>query len=59
MQECCNYYCKNTIDYGHNGQPLFDGRVCDDCNLLVIQKRIENINKKLPRDYPVEESLHF
>lgn len=43
MDKCCNYYCKNTIDYGHNGQPLFNGRVCDTCNKLVIQERINQI----------------
>jgi len=42
---CKNYYCKEKIDYGHNGLPLFEGRVCDNCNKLVIEERIKNLNK--------------
>jgi hypothetical protein len=43
MQECINYYCKNKFTYGNNGRPLFDGRVCDTCNDLVIEERIKNL----------------
>lgn len=43
MQECKNYYCKNTFTYGNNGLPLFDGRVCDTCNKLVIEERINRL----------------
>ena len=25
---------------GHNGQPLVDGRVCDECNAVVIGMRL-------------------
>jgi len=32
--------CRNSITYGHNGLPLYDGRVCDDCNQNVIRKRM-------------------
>lgn len=38
---CANYEnCKNGITYGHNGLPLYDGRVCDDCNQDVVMRRI-------------------
>jgi len=58
---CLNYFCENEITNktSHNGEPVWQGKVCSDCNLIVTQKRIENINKRLPRDYPVEEELHF
>jgi len=58
---CHNYFCENEITNktSHNGEPVWQGKVCSDCNLIVTQKRIENINKRLPRDYPVEEKLHF
>ena len=58
---CHNYFCENEIrnKTSHNGEPVWQGKVCSDCNLIVTQKRIENINKRLPRDYPVEEELHF
>ncbi len=39
---CANFQeCRNSLKnyYGHNGQPLFDGRVCDDCNKLVVLER--------------------
>jgi hypothetical protein len=34
--------CSSTIfGYGHNGQPLTDGRVCEVCNdIYVIQARM-------------------
>lgn len=58
---CHNYFCENEITNktSHNGEPVWQGKVCSDCNLIVTQKRIENINKRLPRDYSVEEELHF
>jgi hypothetical protein len=38
---CTNFEnCRNSITYGHNGLPMYDGRVCDDCNQNVIRKRI-------------------
>jgi hypothetical protein len=37
-------------DSGHNGQPLVDGRVCDDCNVKVIVRRLQNsIDKRVNR----------
>jgi len=44
--ECAN--CKAEItknphtrwEHGHNGVPLVEGRVCDECNVLVILKRL-------------------
>jgi len=38
---CANYgECRNSITHGHNGIPLFNGRVCDDCNELVVRERL-------------------
>lgn len=40
--KCC--LCKGEIEgkYGHNAQPLADGRCCDTCNYTkVVPKRIE------------------
>lgn len=58
---CSNYFCENEITSktSHNGVPVWRGRVCSDCNQIVTQKRIENTNKGLPRDCPIEENLHF
>jgi len=28
-------------DKGHNAEPLADGRCCDQCNQLVVLKRME------------------
>ena len=37
---CANYVeCRNSITHGNNGIPLFNGRVCDDCNELVVRER--------------------
>ena len=49
---CDNFYCDNSItnETSHNGIPVWKGRVCSDCNLIVIQKRLENIYNRLPRD---------
>ena len=35
--------CNNKINdkYGHNAQPINNGRCCDDCNNLVIMERIK------------------
>jgi len=33
----CKYKLK---DYGHNAEPINNGRCCDDCNNLVIRRRI-------------------
>ncbi len=56
---CSNYFCKNEItnETSHNGVPVWRGRVCTDCNLIVTPTLIENINKRLPRDYPIEEDV--
>lgn len=39
---CYNYInCRNAIKgYGHNGNPKFNGRVCDDCNKEVVKHRM-------------------
>ena len=56
---CSNYFCENEItnEKSHNGVPVWRGRVCTDCNLIVTQKRIENINKRLPRDHTIEKDV--
>jgi Zn-finger protein len=56
---CSAYFCEKEITSktSHNGVPVWRGRVCSDCNLIVTQKRIENINKRLPRNYTVEEDV--
>ena len=51
--ECAN--CNQEIkadpvtgwDQGNNGQPLVDGQVCHQCNILVIMERIRIA--KLPK----------
>jgi hypothetical protein len=37
--------CNNNIEgFGHNAQPINDGRCCDDCNNLVIIERIKEMS---------------
>ena len=32
--------------FGHNAQPINDGKCCDTCNMtVVVPKRIENLRK--------------
>ena len=26
--------------YGHNAQPILDGKVCDECNFTVVKQRM-------------------
>lgn len=41
--------CGNKIQgFGNNGQPLVEGRVCDECNWKVIQERLKQA--KLAKD---------
>ena len=44
MIKCSNYWCRNEFEYGHNGSPLYKGRVCDKCNDDVIKERINRLN---------------
>lgn len=38
--------CKNEIvGYGNNGNPLTNGRVCDDCNCKVLEARMSQAKK--------------
>jgi len=44
MEECS--ICKGAMNdpYGHNAQPLNDGRCCDICNTqFVIPERIKRV----------------
>jgi hypothetical protein len=43
MIKCNNYWCFNEFEHGHNGLPLYDGRVCDACNKNVIKERINRL----------------
>lgn len=50
----CALCGKEFKGYGNNGQPLVNGRVCDDCNKEVIKARINKSNKlteKVAVDY--------
>ena len=35
--------------FGHNAQPINDGRCCDDCNTLVIIERIKEMSNDTAR----------
>lgn len=37
----CSICRGQFMGYGNNGQPLVNGRVCDLCNMFVIQHRIQ------------------
>lgn len=41
-----SFQCAGCEDYflghGHNGEPLYGGRVCNHCNVLVLQARLRN-----------------
>ena len=37
--------CKEKIEgFGHNAQPINDGKCCDECNNLVIIERIKEMS---------------
>lgn len=42
----CNEHFRGM---GHNGEPLTWKRVCDGCNLQVIQARMDEVKKDLER----------
>lgn len=46
--------CSQTIfGFGHNGQPVKDGRVCGDCNAtLVIPMRLADLHIAVRKRYP-------
>lgn len=37
----CSICRGQFMGYGNNGAPLVNGRVCDLCNMFVIQHRIQ------------------
>ena len=44
--KCC--LCKgNYTHFGNNALPLKDGRCCDNCNLKVLQVRLQNHGVKM------------
>ena len=47
----CAICGKNYHGFGNNAEPLKTGRCCDACNVLVIEKRMENLSRGLPRDH--------
>lgn len=38
---CGVYY----LGYGNNSQPINDGRCCDECNSIVVSRRIFDFNR--------------
>jgi hypothetical protein len=44
-QPICSICNQPYTGYGNNAYPINEGRCCDDCNTLVINKRIANIFK--------------
>jgi hypothetical protein len=37
--------CNEDLDgFGHNAQPINDGKCCDECNNLVILQRIKEMS---------------
>lgn len=53
-------YCSSPIQgYGHNGQPVRKGRVCDLCNYtVVIPVRFELMNLDTEDDVFGEDEQH-
>lgn len=47
MNETCCLCGRPITGYGHNAQPLADGRCCDDCNAKVIKERLNRFVKEL------------
>ena len=41
----CSICNENFEGFGHNAQPINNGRCCDDCNNLVIIERIREMNE--------------
>jgi hypothetical protein len=31
--------------HGHNAAPINEGRCCDDCNLLVVHRRLNDLGR--------------
>jgi len=58
---CSNPECYVTMSHSidmHNGEPLFDGKVCVTCNhLLVIQYRLSLLFKHLKEQKEKGEQL--
>jgi len=42
--EICGQPCEG---YGNNAEPLSKGKCCDECNTLVIRKRIMLIDRDM------------
>ena len=46
MKEYKCVLCRGIFEgYGNNAEPLKKGKCCDDCNLRVVQERINKKNK--------------
>lgn len=43
MTYICSICKKSFKDYGNSGEPLVGGKVCDDCNIKVIEERIRRM----------------
>jgi len=37
---CCSICNKDFEGFGNNAQPVNDGRCCDVCNVMVIKRRL-------------------
>jgi hypothetical protein len=47
---CC--ICGNTIDgYGHNSEPVNNGRCCDKCNVEVVIPRRKELMEVIKRGH--------
>lgn len=42
----CSICGDDYIGWGHNAQPINDGRCCDECNGVVIMHRINDLRRK-------------
>ena len=49
LDTICSICNENIEGFGHNAQPINDGRCCDDCNTLVIIERIKEMSNDTTR----------
>jgi hypothetical protein len=43
----CSICGQDYYGYGNNALPINDGRCCDDCNQLVIIRRINDVRRRI------------
>ena len=44
----CSICFGKFTEFGNNAEPINDGRCCDDCNMMVINARINNSRNRHP-----------